>query len=146
MKLALSVLLLFVTSITFAQKGEIVKTEDGRTVFLKSDYTWEYIEAVSSSFDKEIKKPTDENACMLEAGFTEPKLDSKIQSILKRGRASMKYVKKKVAKDTNCAIEDVVLLSFTEQKEKAVYNLCANGTKVIYKRMGNTIIKKMDLF
>ena len=146
MKLALSVLLLFITSITFAQKGEIVKTEDGRTVFLKSDHTWEYLETVSSSLDKEIKKPTDENACMLEADYAEPKLDSKIQSILKRGRASIKYVKKKVAKDTSCDVDDVFLLSFTEQKEKAVYNFCAHGTKVTYKRMGNTIMKKMELF
>jgi len=146
MKLALSVLLLFITSVTFAQKGEIVKTEDGRSVFLKSDYTWEYLDTVTSLHNPESKINTDENACVLEVDYTEPKLDSKIQSILNRGRASIKYVKKRVAKDANCDVHDVLLLSFVERKEKAVYNFCANGIRVTYKRIGNTITKKLDLF
>jgi len=135
---------------SFAQKGEIIKTEDGRRVFLKSDYTWEYIDGQDSilhtSTAQKLPQPMSENVCMLEVDYTEPKLDSKIQSILNRGRASIKYVKKRVAKDANCDVHDVLLLSFVERKEKAVYNFCANGIRVTYKRIGNTITKKLDLF
>jgi hypothetical protein len=58
----------------------------------------------------------------------------------------MRYVKKKVAKDQNCSVDDVFLLSFSEQKKKAVYHFCANGTEVTYKRLGNSIIKASKLF
>ncbi len=134
---------------SFAQKGEIIKTEDGRRVFLKSDYTWEYIDSEDSADytrAQELLKPIDKNACKLEHDYKEPKLDSKIQSKLKRGHSTIEYVKKKVAKDYNCAVDDVLLLSFSEQKQKAVYRFCVNGTKVTYKRLGNSIIKASTLF
>ncbi|WP_405294717.1 DUF3157 family protein [Algibacter sp. Ld11] len=149
MKFTLSVLLLLITAVTFAQKGEIIKTEDGRRVFLKSDFTWEYVDALDTESQTAITeslKPADGNVCSLQADYTEPKLDSKIQSKLKRGHSTIEYVKKKVAKDQNCTVEDVLLLSFSEQKAKAVYHFCANGTKVTYKRLGNSIIKGSKLF
>ncbi|WP_246067790.1 hypothetical protein [Changchengzhania lutea] len=82
----------------------------------------------------------------MEKGFKEPKLDSKIQSKLKRGHATIDHVKKKVAKDYKCDVTDVLLLSYKEQKEKAVYHFCAKGKKVTYKRIGNSIIKKAKFF
>ena len=142
-------LFLLVSSFSFSQTGQIVKTEDGRRVFLKNDYTWEYLDAVDSKSQTaliESLKAAGENGCSLEAGYLEPRLDGKIQSQLKRGRSSMRYVKKKVAKDQNCSVDDVVLLSFSEQKKKAVYHFCANGAEVTYKRLGNSIIKASKLF
>ena len=126
----------------FAQDNHIVKTEDGRRVLLKADFTWEYIDTDVPLADNNAKK----QACNIEEGFEEPKLDSKIQSQLKRGRASIDFVKKKVAKDYDCDITNVLLLNFSEQKAKAVYHFCANGEKVTYKRIGNSIIKAHNFF
>ncbi|WP_136482070.1 DUF3157 family protein [Cognatitamlana onchidii] len=152
MKISIAFVCLFVVTFGFSQNNYIVKTEDGRRVLLKADYTWEYID-----LEVPVKKETDTtlvaeseskkiNNCNLAEDFTEPKLNSKIQAQLKKGRATMKHVKAKVAKDHNCEVEDVILLTYKEQKEKGNYTFCANGTKVAYKRMGNSIIKKGKLF
>ncbi|GAL78469.1 hypothetical protein JCM19274_933 [Algibacter lectus] len=112
---------LLVSSFSFSQTGQIVKTEDGRRVFLKNDYTWEYLDAVDSESQTaliESLKSADENVCSLEAGYLEPRLDGKIQSQLKRGRSSMRYVKKKVAKDQNCSVDDVFYCLFLSKKRK----------------------------
>ncbi|WP_396602771.1 DUF3157 family protein [Algibacter sp. R77976] len=145
MKTYLLLLLCLVSLTGFAQNNHIVNTEDGKRVLLKADFTWEYIAADSTSVAS-IVKPKESTTCNLTEDFTEPKLDQKIQAQLKRGRATMSYVKQKVAKDYNCTVEDVFLLSVSEHKAKAVYHLCANGKKVTYKRIGNTIIKKEQLF
>ena len=130
-------LFLFVISSTgFAQNNMVLKTDDGKRVLLKADYTWEYID----------RENPDNKRCDLPDDFVEPKLDQKIQAQLKKGRATIDDVKRKVAKDYNCDISDVILLSFTEQKVKAVYHFCANGTKVTYKRTGFSIIKGINLF
>ena len=142
-------LVFFISCFGFSQNNHIVKTEDGRRVLLKADFTWEYIDMKAPTVDESIKeavKAIEKSTCNLEEGFEEPKLDSKIQSKLKRGRATINYVKKKVAKDNNCEAADVLLLSYTEQKEKAVYYFCANGAKVKYKRVGFTIIRESKLF
>ena len=141
--------LLLISTISFAQKGEIVTMEDGRRVFLKSDFTWEFINAADSTLywtTEKTLKPSHENACELDPNFEEPKLDSKIQSKLKRGHSTIEYVKKKVAKDNDCTVDDVLLISFSEQQTKGVYHFCAKGNKVTYKRLGNTIIKASSLF
>ncbi len=138
-------MLFFFTCVGFAQNNYIVKTEDGRRVLLKADYTWEYIDAEVSIAGKgglDLAKTVNESACDMGADFEEPKLDNKIQAQLKKGRATMGHVKEKVAHDYNCTIADVVLLDYKEQKSKGVYVFCANGTKVAYKRTGHTIIKK----
>jgi len=137
------------TCLSFAQKGEIIKTEDGRRVLLKADYTWEYLDLEhpeTTTATEATALEVSENTCQLEDNFEEPKLDSKIQAKLKRGHSTMAYVKKKVAKDNNCTVDDVLLISFTEQLKKGVYHFCANGTKVTYKRVGNMIIKASSLF
>ena len=139
-------LLLFLVSfVGFAQNNHIVKTEEGRRVLLKADFTWEYIDAENTSTTS-VLNPIKSTSCDLAEDFEEPKLDNKIQAQLKRGRATISHVKKKVAKDYNCSVDDVLLLSVSEQKAKGVYHLCANGKKVAYKRIGNTIIKKEKLF
>ena len=134
----------------FAQNNHIVKTEDGRRVLLKADFTWEYIDAKKATENIGSvainSKPEKSTSCSLAEDFVEPKLDQKIQAQLKKGRATMSHVKKKVAKDNECTVEDVILLSASEYKSKAVYHFCANGKEVIYKRVGTTIIKKEKFF
>ncbi|WP_372757611.1 DUF3157 family protein [Mariniflexile sp.] len=142
-------LFLFVSFLSLAQNNHIVKTEDGRRVLLKSDYTWEYIDAESTKGNvakNELTTATEKDACKVDDDFKEPDLNSRIQSQLKKGRATIDYVKAKVAKDYACDVNDVLLLSFSEQKEKAVYDFCANGKKVTYKRTGHTIIESGKLF
>jgi len=137
------------STLSFAQNNHIVKTEDGRRVLLKADFTWEYIDLENPKPEKPVAtlpKPEEKNNCNIPLGFTEPKLNSKLQAQLKRGRASITHIKKKVAKDFNCPVNKVLLLSATEKKENGVYEFCADGTNVSYKRVGNTIIKKGKLF
>ena len=141
-------LVLSIASVSFGQNNYIVKTDDGRRVLLKSDFTWEYIDAEAAVVNpkENIEKPKESPGCNLGSDFVEPKLNKKIQAQLKKGRATMSHVKKKVAKDFGCALEDVVLVSVSEQQAKAVYRFCANGKEVTYKRMGTTVIKKVKLF
>ncbi|MCR8667055.1 DUF3157 family protein [Aestuariibaculum sp. M13] len=149
MKSIVFLLLLFITSVSFAQNNYIVKTEDGRRVLLKADYTWEYIDAMPKDVPKkDISEAISvkDDACKLGEGFEEPKLNNKIQSQLKKGRATIDDVKAKVAKDYNCSVEEVILLSASEQKSKGRYQFCANGKKVDYKRTGFTIIEAGKLF
>ena len=150
MKTYLVLLFFFIIALGFAQNNYIVKTEDGRRVLLKADYTWEYIDMqpltlVDSAKVKNIE-PLKSNSCNVPANFEEPQLNRKIQAQLKKGRATIGHVKKKVAKDHNCSVEDVILLSAKEQKARDVYYFCANGTKVTYKRVGNSIVKAIDIF
>ena len=145
MKKCLFILLFLISCISFSQNNHIVKTEDGRRVWLKADFTWEYIDADTPK-ESATEAPMKKDECKLADGFTEPELDNKIQSQLKKGRATIDHVKAKVAKDYNCKVEDVFLLSFTEQKAKAVYYFCANGKKVTYKRTGHAIIESGKLF
>ncbi|WP_298555871.1 DUF3157 family protein [uncultured Algibacter sp.] len=145
MKKCVLVLVLLVSFIGFSQDNHIVKTEDGRRVLLKADFTWEYIDAENPSLTS-VSKVKDNTSCNLAEGFEEPKLDKKIQAQLKKGRATISHVKKKVAKAHNCDVKDIILLSVSEQKSKATYKFCANGKEVAYKRIGNTIIKKEKFF
>lgn len=148
MKKYILVLVCFISFIGFAQNNHIVKTEDGRRVLLKADNTWEYIDAEAPktrSIENEVFKSSENKGCKLALGFEEPELNKKIQNELKKGRATINHIKKKVAKDNGCTVEDVLLLSVSESKAKGIYHFCANGTKVIYKRVGHSIAKKLSL-
>lgn len=137
------------SSIAFAQNNHMVKTEDGRRVLLKADFTWEYIDLEipkTNTIANDIPKPPKKDACNLADNFEEPKLNNKIQSQLKKGRATINHIKTKVAKDYNCTVEDVLLLSALEQKAKGMYSFCANGKMVTYKRVGNSIIENRKFF
>lgn len=149
MKKCVIILVLLISFTGFSQNNHIVKTEDGRRVLLKADFTWEYIDIQKPIVDNSIKdaiKLKEKNTCSIEDDFIAPKLNRKIQAQLKRGRAAIDDVKKKVAKDYDCEVTDVFLLDLTEQKAKAVYHFCAKGEKVTYKRIGNSIIKATQLF
>jgi hypothetical protein len=149
MKISFFILLFIISCIGFAQNNHIVKTEDGRRVLLKADFTWEYIDtqipAVSSAVSSVSKEP-ERDTCKPEDNFVEPKLDNKIQSQLRKGRATMSDIKRKVAKDYDCTEADIILLSFTERKATGVYYFCVNGTKVSYKRNGHIIVKNGKFF
>lgn len=142
MKTYILLLIFLISSIATAQNNHIVKTDDGRRVLLKADYTWEYIDAEKAMVSSEEKNTN----CNLSENFTEPVLNKKIQAQLKKGRATIDHIKRKVAKDNNCEKDDVILMSVSEQKTKATYRFCANGKDVSYKRIGNSIIKKEKLF
>ncbi|GAL68289.1 DUF3157 family protein [Jejuia pallidilutea] len=148
MKKMLCLLLLLVSLIGYSQNNHIVKTEDGRRVLLKADFTWEYIDLEKPKTNKitTIAKTDIDDGCNLPKDFKEPKLSSKIQSQLKKGRATIKHIKEKVAKDYGCTVADVRLLSASEKKTIGTYTFCANGKKVYYKRNGHKIVEKGKLF
>jgi hypothetical protein len=149
MKTSFFILVFIISSFSFAQNNYIVKTDDGRRVLLKADYTWEYIDMEKTLVDStalKLPKPTKRDNCKIAEDFVEPKLNGKIQSQLKKGRATIEHIKMKVAKDYDCEVEDVVLLSVSEKKSNGFYDFCANGKKVSYKRVGNSIIEKGKLF
>ncbi|OBQ56986.1 DUF3157 family protein [Tamlana sp. s12] len=149
MKYGILTLLFFVTVLSFAQNNHIVKTEDGRRVLLKADFTWEYIDAKApepNAIEAAVAKAENTEGCQIPADYEEPKLNSKIQSQLKKGRATIDHVKQKVASDYDCQAGEVILLWVKEQKSKAVYMFCAKGTKVKYKRVGNSIIEAGKFF
>lgn len=150
MKASFFIVLFFISSIGFAQNNHIVKTEDGRRVLLKADFTWEYIDLTTTpetkSIKKEVSKVSKENSCKIASDFEEPKLDKKIQNQLKKGRATISHIKKKVAKDYDCTVEDITLLSASEKKSSGIYKFCANGKRVTYKRVGNSIIENGKFF
>jgi len=144
MKPLFFILLFTISSFSFAQNNHIVKTEDGRRVLLKGDFTWEYIDAEKPKPSAELKKPlTLNNGCNISANFEEPKLNNRIQAQLKRGHATIKHIKKRVAKDYNCSVNDVLLLDASETKQNGVYHFCIDGTEVKYKRVGNAIVKPL---
>jgi len=146
MKYLFFILVFFTVDLSFSQNNYIVTTEDGRRVLLKADFTWEYIdlEQPAQNTIESISKPI--NNCGINSSFEEPKLNKKIQGQLKKGRATISHIKKKVAKDYNCTVDDVLLLTVSEKKEKGMYTFCAKGEKVTYKRIGNTVIEKGKFF
>ena len=149
MKKSLFILLFFLSCVGFAQNNHVLKTIDGRRVLLNEDYSWEYIDMEKTLIDStviDLASLKEKNKCNIAADFVEPKLSSKIQSQLKKGRATIIDIKRKVAKDHDCTEEEVVLLSFSEKKASGIYHFCANGTKVSYKRNGFTIIKSGKFF
>lgn len=129
--------------LAFSQTNEIVKSEDGRRILLKADYTWEYIDIAP----KEDLKPTKTEVfktigCTTESDFSEPKLNGKIQARLRKGRATVKHIKKRIAKAYGSESKNVLLLSAKETREKGNYEFCLNGEIIKYKRVGNTLIQK----
>lgn len=143
MKIYMLFFALLITALATAQNNHIVKTDSGRRVLLKADFTWEYIDASQTATAN--AKPTD-SRCHLPENFEEPKLDKKIQSQLKKGRATMEHVKRKVAKEYQCDVKDITLIEVSEIKTKGQYGFCVKGKEVVYKRIGNSIIKKKKLF
>ena len=148
MKTSFFVILFFVFSFGFSQNNHIVKTDDGRRVLLKSDFTWEYIDSDKMEVTRNMANTSlkNDDRCNLGLDYEEPELNNQIQAQLKKGRATISHVKKKVAKDYKCLVSEVILLSVSEDKDRGRYDFCAKGKKVSYKRNGFIIIKSMKIF
>jgi len=138
-----------------AQNNYIVKTEDGRRVLLKADFTWEYIDLtprnketqkaeIAKQITNQPELTSSKKGC--NSKFKEPKLNPQVQAFLKRNRSSIGQLKKKVAKKEKCNVTDIKLISTTETKAKGTYNFCTCNGKVAYKRNGSSFFKKSKLF
>jgi len=123
---------LFFSTFCFSQ-NKTATTEDGKKVILKSDNTWEYSE--SSKISK--------SDCVLDANYEEPKSDKKVLKWLKKFDATTDDLKKHIAVENDCKVEDVKLLSISEQKGNGMYSLCVNGKKMKYRRMGS-VFSRLD--
>jgi hypothetical protein len=118
--------LLFSSSLTFAQ-NKIATTVDGKKVILKSDKTWVY----------ERKSKTTENDCVLDTNYVEPKSEKGINSWHKKFDATTDNLKKHVAVENDCKVDEVKLLNISEQKGNGMYSLCVKGKKMKYRRTGS---------
>lgn len=124
---------LFLTSITTISQNIKATTEDGKQVMLKSDNTWEYIKETIQS----------ENNCTLEKNYVEPKSEKGINSWLKKFDATTEDLKKHVAVENDCKVDDVKLLNISEQKGNGIYSLCVEGRKIKYRRTGS-VFSRLD--
>lgn len=149
MKKIVLLVIVLISNYSIAQNNHIVKTKEGRRVLLKADFTWEYIDAEkpkSTAAKTKVVVKKEVKNCNISREIIEPKLDNSIQRQLKKGRATISHIKKKVAKDFKCAVSDVLLLFVSETKQQGSYDFCVKGTKVTYKRVGNSIIRKGKYF
>lgn len=92
-------------------------------------------------FAQETQK---DKKCDLPANYVEPAPDKKIQSFLKKVDATIEDLRKHVAIDNDCNESDVVFLRISEQKGNGIYDLCANGKPMKYKRMGSVFMKNNE--
>lgn len=82
--------------------------------------------------------------CDLPPNYVEPAPDKKVQSFLKKVDATIEDLRKHVAIDNDCNESDVVFLRISEQKGNGIYDLCANGKPMKYKRMGSVFMKNSE--
>lgn len=123
--------LFFTSAFSFAQDISAT-TSDGKKVILKSNKTWEY-----------TKTTTSENDCVLDANYVEPKSEKGINSWLKKFDATTDDLKKHVAVENDCKVEDVKLLDISEQKGNGMYKLCVKGKIMKYRRTGS-VFSRLD--
>jgi hypothetical protein len=129
--------ILFITSsISFAQSA-MATTEDGKRVLLRDNNTWEYID---SSPSKTVKT-TASNRCNLAANYIEPKTDKRVQSMLKRGDATIEDLRKHISVENDCELSDVMFLSISEQMGNGMYSVCVKGKEMKYRRVGTAFMK-----
>jgi choline kinase len=128
MKKTLSFCLFALSTIALSQ-SKTATTEDGKKVILKSDKTWEY----------DNNSTISENDCILDANYKEPK--GKNTMTLRMTNSTTDDLKKHVAVDNECKIQDIKILNISEQKGNAMYLLCVKGKKMKYKRMGSVFMK-----
>lgn len=128
MKKSILMAFLFISTISIAQNKKAT-TEDGKKVILKSDKTWEY----------DTNSNTSETDCVLEANYKEPKGMNTMT--LRMTNSTTDDLKKHVAVENECKVDDVKLLNISEQKGNGMYWLCVKGKKMKYKRMGSVFMK-----
>ena len=131
MKKMIIIGLMLTSTFTYSQ-NKSATTEDGKKVILKSDQTWEY-----------STKPTSQKDCVLEANYIEPKSEKGINSWLKKFDATTDDLKKHVAVENDCNVEDVKLLNISEQKGNGMYKLCVKGQIIKYRRTGS-VFSRLD--
>lgn len=122
--------LMLSSTFTIAQ-NKTATTEDGKKVILKSDKTWEY----------NTKTTTSDNDCVLEANYKEPKGMNTMT--LRKTNSTTDDLKKHVAVENDCKVEDVKLLNISEQKGNGMYSLCVKGKKMKYRRTGS-VFSRLD--
>lgn len=122
--------LLLASTLNFAQ-NKTATTEGGKKVILKSDKTWEY----------ETNSIIAENDCVLEANYKEPKGMNTMT--LRMTNSTTDDLKKHVAVENDCKVEDVKLLNISEQKGNGMYALCVKGKKMKYRRTGS-VFSRLD--
>lgn len=132
MKHLLIIATLFLSSLSFSQ-NKTATTESGEKVILKSDNTWEYAKESNQK----------DNNCGLEEGYVEPKSEKSVNSWLKKFDATTDDLKKHIAVEMDCKVEDVKLLNISEQKGNGMYSVCVKGKKMKYRRMGS-VFSRLD--
>ena len=128
----LIILGLILTSTLAFSQNKSATTEDGKKVILKSDKTWEY-----------DTKSTSESDCVLDANYVEPKSEKGVNSWLKKFDATTDDLKKHVAVENDCKVENVKLLDISEQKGNGMYKLCVKGKIMKYRRTGS-VFSRLD--
>lgn len=127
------VISIFCSFFAVSAQTQTATTEEGKKVILKNDKTWEF----------DTKTITLKNTCVLEANYVEPKSEKGINSWLKKFDATTEDLKKHVAVENDCKVENVILLNISEQKGNGMYSLCVEGRKMKYRRTG-TVFSRLD--
>ena len=130
------ILTLFLISLTTISYGQtlIATTEDGRRVVLNENKTWSFIDSAPKA---NLTSSNEFPDCNLPNDFQEPEGNKKIQGMLKKVDATAMDLKKHVAVDNDCSIDDIKITSISEQKGNGNYVLCVNGKEMRYRRTGS---------
>lgn len=121
-------LLGFQSSIIYGQT--IATTNDGRKVILEPNKTWKYVDSVKSDI-----------VCQLPPDYIEPKSTKEMYRMLKPVGATIDDLKEYVSVDNECKLDEVKIISFSEQPGNGIYNLCVKGIKMKYRRTGSVFTK-----
>jgi len=108
----------------------IATTTDGRKVILEPDKTWKYADSSKTAI-----------ICQLPSDYVEPKGTKEMYRMLKPAGASIDDLKQYVSVDNECKLDDVKIISFSEQPGNGIYNLCVKGIKMKYRRTGSVFTK-----
>lgn len=119
------------SSLCGVSQNIIATTENGKKVILKNNNTWEYDKAGTNS----------DNGCGLEPNFKEPKGMNTMG--LRMTNATTKDLKKHVAVENECNVEDIILIAISEQAGNGMYSLCVKGKKMKYRRTGS-VFSRLD--
>ncbi len=82
---------------------------------------------------------TNNTDCGLSNDFVEP--ISSLTKQLKRFNATLDDLKKHVAVENDCTVNDIIVIAMSEQLGNGMYSLCIKGKKMKYKRMGSVFMK-----
>lgn len=125
MKYLIATILSLLVLLNISAQTMKATTENGKSVILNENGTWEYDESEKADYSK----------------FVEPKGDPKNQAFLERTGATVQDLKNHVSVDTDCPIDKIVLLNLSEQLGNAIYVLDVCGTKMKYRRTGSVFFK-----